>query len=49
MKYTQGVYPIISKKALAAEIYDMTISCPEVARAAVCGQFVNIKDRKSVV
>ena len=43
MKYTQGVYPIISKKALAAEIYDMTISCPEVAQAAVCGQFVNIK------
>ena len=43
MKYTQGVYPIISKKALAAEIYDMTISCPDVAQAAVCGQFVNIK------
>ena len=43
MKYTQGVYPIISKKALAAEIYDMTISCPEVAQAAVCGQFVNIR------
>lgn len=43
MKYTQGIYPIIRKKAVAAEIYDMTISCPEVAAAAVCGQFVNIK------
>ncbi|MGN1089842.1 MAG: dihydroorotate dehydrogenase electron transfer subunit [Huintestinicola sp.] len=43
MKYTQGVYPIISKKAIAAEIYDMTILCPDVAKAASCGQFVNIK------
>ncbi len=43
MKYTQGVYPIIAKKAIAAEIYDMTILCPDVAQAALCGQFVNIK------
>lgn len=43
MKYTQGLYPIISKKAIAAEIYDMTIHCPHIAKAAVCGQFVNIK------
>lgn len=43
MKYTQGVYPIISKKSIAAEIYDMTILCPEVAYAAACGQFVNIR------
>lgn len=43
MKYTQGLYPIISKKAIAAEIYDMTIRCPHIAKAAVCGQFVNIK------
>lgn len=43
MKYTQGSYPIISKKAIAAEIYDLTVLCPEIAAAAVCGQFVNIK------
>lgn len=43
MKYTQGLYPIISKKAIAAEIYDITILCPDVAEAARCGQFVNIK------
>lgn len=43
MKYTQGLYPIISKKAIAAEIYDMTICCPHIAEKAVCGQFVNIK------
>lgn len=43
MKYTQGLYPIISKKSLAAEIYDLTILCPDVAEAAQCGQFVNIK------
>lgn len=43
MKYTQGMYPIVSKKALAAEIYDMTIRCPHIAKTAVCGQFVNIK------
>lgn len=43
MKYTQGSCPIISKKALAKEIYDMTILCPEMAEAASAGQFVNIK------
>ncbi len=43
MKYTQGIYPILSKKSIAAEIYDMTILCPEIAKAAQCGQFVNIK------
>lgn len=43
MKYTQGLYPIIGKKSIAAEIYDMTIRCPHVAKTAVCGQFVNIK------
>lgn len=43
MKYTQGIYPIISKKSIAAEIYDMTILCPEIASVAQCGQFVNIK------
>ena len=42
MKYTQGLYPIISKKAIAAEIYDMTIRCPHIAKAV---QFRSL-DRK---
>lgn len=37
------MYPIIKKTALAKEIYDLTIYCPEIAAAAKCGQFVNIK------
>ncbi len=43
MKYTQGKYAVISKKALAKEIYDMTILCPEIAAIAEAGQFINIK------
>ena len=43
MKYTQGKYPVLSKKTLAKEIYDMTILCPDVAAAANPGQFVNVK------
>ena len=43
MKYTQGKYLVLSKKTLAKEIYDITILCPDVAEAAVAGQFVNVK------
>ena len=43
MKYTQGKYPVIAKTAIAKEIYDMTILCPDVAAIAQAGQFVNIK------
>ena len=43
MKYTQGKYPILSKKTLAKEIYDLTILCPDVAEIAKAGQFVNVK------
>lgn len=43
MKYTQGKYPILSRKTLAKEIYDMTILCPDVAGIAKAGQFVNVK------
>lgn len=42
MKYCQGLYPIIGKRNPAADIYDLTVLCPEVARAARCGQFVNV-------
>ncbi len=43
MKFTQGKYLIASKTALAKEIYDMTILCPDIAAIAKPGQFVNIK------
>lgn len=43
MKYCQGLYPIIRKENPAAEVYDITILCPEIAAAAKCGQFVNIR------
>jgi dihydroorotate dehydrogenase electron transfer subunit len=43
MAYTQGLYPIISKKNLAKNVFDFTISCPEIAAEAVPGQFVHIK------
>lgn len=43
MKFTQGKYLIVSKTALAKEIYDMTILCPDIASIALPGQFVNIK------
>ncbi|MCH5348810.1 MAG: dihydroorotate dehydrogenase electron transfer subunit [Oscillospiraceae bacterium] len=43
MNYTQGKYPILSKKTLAKEIYDLTILCPDIAEAAKPGQFVNVK------
>lgn len=43
MKYKQSCCPIIKKTALAKEIYDMTLLCPDITAAAQCGQFVNIR------
>lgn len=43
MKYTQGSYIIAEKMAIARNIYSFTISCHEVAEAAVPGQFVHIR------
>lgn len=43
MKYTQGKYIITKKTAIARNIYSFTISCPEIARIAVPGQFVHIR------
>ena len=42
MKYTQGKYLIVDKKAIAKNIYDFEISCKAVAEIAHCGQFVHI-------
>lgn len=43
MMYRQGAYPIISKNIIAANTCDLTILCPDIAAAAQCGQFMNIK------
>ncbi len=40
--YTQGSYPIIKKKAIAAGIFDITVNCPEIAGEASAGQFVQV-------
>ncbi len=40
--YTQGKYPIVSKKAIAKGMFDITIHCPEVAAAAEPGQFMQV-------
>lgn len=45
MNYTQGKYPIIEKQAIAEDTYSMTVRCPEIAKAAVPGQFVHILPR----
>ena len=40
--YKQGLYPIISKKASAKGIFDITVLCPEAAELAVPGQFAQL-------
>ncbi len=42
MSYKCGEYMIVRKKALAENIYSLTIHCPEVTELAQCGQFVHI-------
>lgn len=42
MKYTQGKYLIVEKKAIAKNVFDFEISCKEVCEIAQCGQFVHI-------
>ncbi len=42
MSYRCGEYKLISKTALAENIYSFTIECPEAAELAQCGQFVHI-------
>lgn len=42
MKYLQGKYPVISRQALARDIYSIVILCPEIAELAQPGQFVHI-------
>lgn len=43
MKYTQTECAVVEKKAIAAGIFDVTLHCPDVASAAKCGQFINIR------
>ncbi len=40
--YTQGKYPIIKKTAIAKRVFDITISCPEIAQNAQPGQFAQV-------
>lgn len=40
--YTQGKYPIIAKATLAKGIFDITVSCPDIAEAAQAGQFAQV-------
>ena len=42
MSYYCGKYPVLEKKTLAKEIYDITIACPEAAHEAQVGQFATI-------
>jgi dihydroorotate dehydrogenase electron transfer subunit len=42
VRYTQGSYPIVSKKRVSDRVYDFTLHCPEIAVAAVPGQFAGI-------
>lgn len=43
MAYLQGEYLIKSKQNLARNIYDIVVSCPEMAKEALPGQFVHIR------
>ena len=43
MPYTQGLFPIVQKKNLAKNIFDLTILCPEIAKEASAGQFAHVK------
>ena len=40
--YTQNKFRIVSKRAIGRDIYSFEIYCPDVAQAAVPGQFVHI-------
>ena len=42
MRYTQGEYRILNKTAIAKQIYDYTVLCPDIARIAQPGQFVHL-------
>lgn len=39
----QGSYQVVKKTALAKEIYEMAIHCPDIASKTQAGQFVHVK------
>ncbi len=43
MKYTQGIYPVVSVKKLNETTYDFVIKAPDIAKKATFGQFVQVK------
>lgn len=42
MKYTQGKYLVLKKTAIAEQIYDFVILCPDIAKISKVGQFVHV-------
>ncbi len=42
MKYTQNQYIVLSKKAIAKNIFDMEINAKDIAEVAQAGQFVHV-------
>ena len=40
--YKQGKFQIVDKKTLAKGIFDITVSCPEIAEEAQAGQFAQV-------
>lgn len=43
MSYIQNVYPILSRDAIARDVFDFVVHCPEMASQAQPGQFVHIR------
>lgn len=43
MAYLQGVYPILKKRQLSTGVFDLVVSCPEIAKQAQAGQFVHLR------
>ena len=43
MSYIQNVYPIKSRTAIARDVFDYVVHCPDIAALAHAGQFVHIR------
>ena len=43
MSYIQNVYPIQSRDAIARDMFDYVVYCPEIASQSHAGQFVHIR------
>ena len=43
MSYIQNVYPIQSRDAIARDVFDYVVACPDIASQSHAGQFVHIR------